>query len=240
MVIRSLIYWFVICSISACVPIIFCFVFFTKNTKYADRISTEWVRLILFLLKVMCGIDHRVVGRENVPEGACIIASKHQSMWETVAMAITFKMPAPIYKKELLMVPFFGWFLSRTSAIKVDRKGGAKSIRSIVSQAKECIKEGRKIIIFPQGTRVPPEADSSKYKYQAGITALYLNCNVPVVPTVLNSGLYWDKKNLLKKKGTITLKFLEPIQPGLNKKEFISKLEEVIEKETKILLESGA
>lgn len=241
MVVRSLIYWFVICSISACVPIIFCFVFFTKNTKYADKIATGWVYVIIYLLKVMCGIDYRVLGQENLPKGACIIACKHQSMWETIMMAVIFNRPAPIYKKELLWVPFFGWFLSRTSAIRVDRKGGAKSLKSIVSQAKTFIKEGRNIVIFPQGTRVPPGESTSKYKYQAGVAALYLNCDAPVVPAVLDSGLYWDKKNLLKKKGTITIKFLPPITANLKKKEFMQELEEVIESNTEELVKkSGA
>lgn len=235
MIIRSLIYWFVICSISVCVPIIFFPVFFTKNTKYADKISTQWVRLIIYLLKLICKIDYRLLGEENLPKDSCIIASKHQSMWETVAMVKIFDSPAPIYKKELLMVPFFGWFLSRTSAIRVDRKGGARALKSIVVQAKKYLKDGRNIVIFPQGTRVAPGQDSSKYKYQAGVAALYLNCNSAVVPTVLDSGEYWNKKNLLVKQGTVTLKFLPPIMPGLNKKEFMKVLEERIEEGTKNL-----
>jgi len=157
-------------------------------------------------------------------------------MWETIVTSLICEHPAPIFKKELLMVPFFGWFLSRTSAIKVDRKGGIRALKSIVSQAQSYLKNGRSIIIFPQGTRVPPGEDSSKYKYQAGVAALYLNCDVPVVPTVLNSGLYWDKKNLLKKPGTITIKFLPQINPGLEKKEFMQNLEKQMEEGTKELV----
>jgi len=229
MIIRSLIFWFVTCIISVCVPIIFFPVFFTKNTKYADVIATQWVTFIIYLLKVICNIDYKIVGKENLPKESCVIACKHQSMWETLAMVVIFDSPAPIYKKEILMVPFFGWFLGRTSAIKVDRKGAAKALKSIVSQAKKYLKDGRNIIIFPQGTRVPVGEDVSKYKYQSGVAALYLNCKVAVVPTVLDSGLFWNKKNLLLKPGKVTLEFLPPINPGLEKREFMQCLEEKIE-----------
>ena len=236
MIIRSFIFWFVTCFISICVPIIFFPVFFTKKTKYADKIATQWVTLIIYLLKVICKIDYKILGKENLPKGACVIACKHQSMWETLAMVVIFDSPAPIYKKEILRVPFFGWFLGRTSAIKVDREGATKALRSIVAQAKQYTSEGRNIIIFPQGTRVPVGMDVSKYKYQSGVAALYLNCKVPVVPAALDSGLFWNKKNLLLKKGTVTLQFLPAINPGLEKREFMKKLEEQIEEGSQKLL----
>ena len=147
-------------------------------------------------------------------------------------MHMIVKRPVYVYKKELEMIPFYGWYLKVMSGIKLNRKGGATALKSLIKQSKNYLEKGQNVIIFPQGTRVPVNGDVEKYPYQAGIAALYLSSNVKVVPAALNSGLFWPKHKLMKNPGTITLQFLEPINPGLKKAEFMQKLEEVIEKKS--------
>ena len=116
------------------------------------------------------------------------------------------------------------------------RSGGISAIKNLINESKKILKEDHKIIIVPQGTRVPIGKDSKDYPYQPGIAAMYLSCNVKILPTALNSGLFWPKNGLIKKRGTITIKFLPTIDPGLNKKDFMTKLEKTIEDNTNQLL----
>lgn len=181
------------------------------------------------MLKKLCKIDFKVTGLENVPNQPCIIACKHQSMWETIVMHLIFHHPVYAYKKELLKIPFYGWYIKRMSTIKVDRKGGVSALKDLIRQTKLYLSQGQNIIIFPQGTRVPVGSSAIQYPYQSGIAALYLNCNSIIVPAKLNSGIFWPKNSIIKKPGTITLEFCKPIESGLNKQEFMKKLEESIE-----------
>lgn len=181
------------------------------------------------MLKKLCGVDYRVLGLEKLPKEPCIIACKHQSMWETIIMHLVFNRPVYAFKKELLKVPFYGWFLQIMSGIVVDRKGGASALKSLIKQSKDYLAKGQTIILFPQGTRVPVGASTEEYPYQAGVAALYLSCNVKVVPAALNSGLFWPKHKIGKNAGTITLEFLDPIETGLSKQEFMTRLENATE-----------
>lgn len=126
-------------------------------------------------------------------------------------------------------MPFYGWFVKRMTGAQVDRQGGASALKNLIKQTREILRQGHNIVIFPQGTRIPARASVEKYPYQVGIAALYLACDVPVVPAALNSGELWGKSMLIKKSGTITLEFLEPISQGLKKDEFMRELESRIE-----------
>ena len=187
------------------------------------------------MLKKIFKIDHQVLGLEKLPKEPCIIACKHQSMWETVVMHLIIDRPVYAYKKELELIPFYGWFVKFMSGIKVDRKGGVRSLKSVINQAKNYLAKGQSVVIFPQGTRVPFGASIEKYPYQAGITALYLACGVPVIPAALNSGKFWPKSGSGKKSGKIILEFLDPIEPGLSKQEFNRRLEREIEERSALL-----
>ena len=198
----------------------------------ADHGAKVWAKFSLWMLKKLCGIDHEILGIKNIPERACIIACKHQSMWETIVMHLVCKRPVYVYKKELLKIPFYGWYVARMSGIKLDRKGGASALKDLIRQSKKYLAQGQNIIIFPQGTRVPLNTNSNQYPYQSGIAALYLACDVEVVPAALNSGAFWPKSSALKKSGKITLEFLEPIKTGLSKQEFMKKLENATEIES--------
>ena len=214
----------------AIIPILYSIVFITKDSKTADHGALVWSKVSIWMLKKLCGVDYKVLGLDKLPKEPCIIACKHQSMWETIIMHLVLNRPVYAFKKELLKVPFYGWFLHIMSGITVDRKGGASALKSLIKQSKDYLNKGQTIILFPQGTRVPVGATPDKYPYQAGIAALYLSCNVKVVPAALNSGLFWPKHKMKKNAGTITLEFLDPIEPGLSKQEFMARLESATEK----------
>ena len=188
-----------------------------------------WAIGSLWLLKKLCGIDHEIRGLDKLPKEPCIIACKHQSMWETIVMHLVFHHPVYAYKKELQKIPFYGWYLKVMSGIKVDRKGGASALKDLIKQTKSYLSKGQTIVLFPQGTRVPVGGSIEKYPYQAGVTALYLACGVKVVPAALNSGVYWPKHKAKKNPGKIILEFLDPIEPGLSKQEFNQRLQQATE-----------
>lgn len=185
-----------------------------------------WSRSVLLLLRVICGLRYRVVGREKVPKGGFIIACKHQSAWDTIAFFCIVDSPVYILKRELLMVPLFGWCLLKSGMIAIDRKGGASTMRKTIAKAAKKLAEGRQIVIFPQGTRVAP---GLKAPYQPGAVGLYTHLNTILVPAALDSGRFWARRSFLKKPGTITLEFLEPIPPGLPRAQAHKLIEERIE-----------
>lgn len=220
------------------IPILFFWAIVTKNSELADRGAKLWSAMGLKVLKILCKIDFKVIGQENIPKYPAIIACKHQSMWETIVMHLLFHRPVYAYKKELRKIPFYGWFVGVMSGICVDRKGGASALKQVITQSKKYLAQNQSIIIFPQGTRVPVGESTDKYPYQAGITALYLACNVDVVPVALNSGIFWPKTSIQKKPGTIIIHFLQPIKSGLSKKDFTEKLQNDIETASKKLANS--
>lgn len=220
------------------IPILFFWAIVTKNSELADRGAKLWSAIGLKVLKILCKIDFKVIGQENIPKYPAIIACKHQSMWETIVMHLLFHRPVYAYKKELRKIPFYGWFVGVMSGICVDRKGGASALKQVITQSKKYLAQNQSIIIFPQGTRVPVGESTDKYPYQAGITALYLACNVDVVPVALNSGIFWPKTSIQKKPGTIIIHFLPPIKSGLSKKDFTEKLQNDIETASKKLANS--
>ncbi len=189
-----------------------------------------WVNTCMWIVKVTVGIRCETRGEEHLPEGAFILASKHQSAWDTLIYNVIFKDCAYVLKRELFWFPFFGWFLWRIGMIGIDRAGGASALKRMVRETQEWLTQGRKIIIFPQGTRTTPGA---KRPYLPGVAALYGQCDVPVVPVALNSGMFWPRRRFVKRPGTIVLEFLPPIMPGLSRREFAAQLEERIEPATR-------
>jgi 1-acyl-sn-glycerol-3-phosphate acyltransferase len=194
-----------------------------------------WSHGIVFLLKYVVGLDYREQGRENIPDGPCIIACNHQSLWETVALCVIFPEASIVAKKELLDIPVVGWFLHRYPMILVDRSAGRQALKQLIEEARSAIGEGRKVLIFPQGTR--QAVDEPMIFQPAGISALYTNLDIPVLPTAHNSGLFWGKKTLMIHSGKITLSYLPPIPPGLDRKQFQAKVEQVITEEASRLAE---
>ena len=235
---RSAIFSIFVNSWGIIIPIIFLLpAFIFRSEKIADKGAKIWSIVLFWMLKKLCGIDYKIIGKENISKTPCIYACKHQSMWETVIMHLIINRPVYAYKKELEVIPFYGWFLKVMSGIKVDRKGGVKSLKSVINQTKNYLDKKQSIVIFPQGTRVPVEGSIEKYPYQAGITALYNSCDVKIVPVALNSGLFWPKGQILKNRGTVIIEFLPAIELGLNKEKFNQKLVSSIEEKSAKLSE---
>lgn len=189
-------------------------------------ISPLWSAGNFVILRAIAGLGHRLEGTENIAAGPVIYASKHQSAWDTMIYPLVLKNPIVVLKKELRSIPFYGWFLMKYGSISIDRKGGATALRAMVQEARNAIDAGRPIVVFPEGTRTAPGEHT---KYQSGVAALYRELGVPVVPVALNSGMFWRRRSYLRKRGTIVLRFLPPIPPGLDRKTFMAKLETEIE-----------
>lgn len=195
-----------------------------------------WVRMNLKGLKFLVGLDYKIEGIENLKavtkDGPCIIASKHQSAWETLVFAILLEDFQIVLKRQLMYIPLFGLYLRKINAIVVDRDAGSQAIKALIHQGRGAIKNHRSILIFPEGTRGKPGEPGV---YQPGVAALYRDLNVPVLPVALNSGVFWGRRSPIKKPGMITLRFLKPIPSGLSRPEFTSQLEESIETACKSL-----
>lgn len=192
-----------------------------------------YLNLVFGGLKLICGVDYQVQGLEHRPKGGALVASKHQSMFETLALWRILDDPAIILKKELKFLPFFGWYAMKLKNIAVDRSAGSKALRDMLKQARQRAEDGRQVVIFPQGTRVAPGGAES---YKPGVAGLYAAMKAPCAPVALNSGLHWPGSGFVRKPGTITVEFLEPIQPGLNKDAFMTTLETRIEAASNALL----
>jgi len=193
-----------------------------------------WIRFCLWWLRITVGLTHRLSGLENLPAGPVIIASKHQSSWETLAYTLLFSDAAIVLKRELLFIPVVGWAMARAGNIAVERGDGAAALRGLVRQAKAVIAEGRSILIFPEGTRV---AVGDERPYQVGTAALYRQLGVPVVPVALNSGLFWGRRQFIKRPGIIDVEILPAIPPGLSRDAFMTTLRARIEGATERLIE---
>jgi 1-acyl-sn-glycerol-3-phosphate acyltransferase len=210
--------------------------FLLAPRRAAMRFGRFWSRGVLFLLRVIVGLDHQLVGLDRIPPGGAIIAMKHQSAWDAIALPLVLDDPAPIVKRELLMLPFYGWYMARAGAIAIDRKSGAAAVRMMLAAARQVALAGRPIVIFPQGTRVAPGTTAP---YQPGVYALYQALSLPLIPAAVNSGLFWGRRNFIKRPGRITLEFLEPIPPGWPRRRLMQELEQRIEKATTALEEAA-
>ena len=194
-----------------------------------------WLAQVAWIEKHIGGITYRIVGRAHVPKGSCIIAAKHQSAWETFKLHLLFNDPAIVLKKELLSIPVWGWYLRRSGMIPIDRSARSRAVSGMLQAARAAAQAGRKIVIFPQGTRIAP---GDKRPYKTGVAALYEDLGLPVVPMALNSGLLWGKNSFVKKPGVVTVEFLPPIAPGLDRQSMMKRLEAELEGATDRLLES--
>jgi 1-acyl-sn-glycerol-3-phosphate acyltransferase len=197
--------------------------------KSAVALSHFWARAVLWGLKVIAGVHMRVTG--TVPRAPVLVAAKHMSTWDTLAIYVALGDPGIVLKRSLLLIPFFGWFVGKTAAIPIDRAAGASALRNMTRNAQAVLTQGRPVVIFPEGTRRKPGAPPD---YKPGVAGLYGQLGVSCIPVALNSGAHWQ--GFWKHPGTITLAFLEPIPPGLKRAQFMPILEERIEGATRALL----
>lgn len=200
---------------------------FDPFTRY--RIISQWARLTLFLARVLCRLDYRVIGAENIPNRSAVILSKHQSAWETIAFQEIFPPQVWVLKRELLRVPFFGWGLAMTSPIAIDRSAGKEALKQLVEQGKARLARGFWVVVFPEGTRMKP---GTRGKYGIGGAWLAVQAGVPVLPVAHNAGQFWGKNAFLKHPGTITVSIGRPIETaGIKAADLSRRVEEWIEAE---------
>ncbi len=191
--------------------------------KLSFRPVTRW---LVFCLKHFAGIDHKITGFENIPNGRIIIGCNHQSAWETFIFSILFDNLAIVIKKELLKKPIAGLYFKRLGCIPIDRDSPVKAIKTLLKFGKEASENGKSILIFPNGTR---SSVNEHVEYKSGIFALYKSLEIPVVPAHVDSGKHWGRNSFKKIPGTIHLEFKSPIMPGLNKDEFFEKFDKDME-----------
>lgn len=201
--------------------------------RQAYRFGRAWAAAILRLCAATVGLGHELRGREHLPKGPSIIAMKHQSAWDTFAVAVIFDDPAIVLKQELMWIPFYGWYLWKAGMIAIDRKAGAPALRKLVAAAKRAASLGRPIVIFPEGTRTAP---GTHRPYQPGVAALYRQLDLPLVPVAVNSGVFWGRRSFLKKPGRIVVEILPPIPPGGERRQVMQELEQRIEAATSRLV----
>ncbi len=186
-----------------------------------------WTKMTGFLLRTICGVHLKVEGLDNLPkQNGYIIASKHQSAMETTIFHRLVPNMFYVLKRELMLIPFAGFYFLKVGCIPIDRGGGTKTMRKMLDGVQKRLAEGMNLVIFPEGTRTLP---GTKKPYSPGVAFLYEQCKVPVVPVALNSGYCWPKNKTIKYPGTVTVRFLPPIEPGLPKRAFLDELYNRIE-----------
>ena len=221
---------FLISLIFISVIIIFSSLFLT--TSKVQFIGKIWILVILKTLKILCGISWNIKGIENVPKTPFVIASNHQSPWESFFLQTLFIPTSSIMKKEILMIPFFGWAIARLKPISINRKMKIESLRKVIEVGGSRIKDGYAILVFPEGTRKKPEDGIGKFGNSCGLLAS--NEGVPIVPICHNSGKYWLNRSFWKKPGEINIIIGKPIY-GNNPKELTEKANKwITERYTKI------
>ena len=187
-----------------------------------------WVDGTFALLAHIVGLTCEVRGDAAKPAGPAVYAFKHQSAWDALVLMRLFAEPAVILKRELMYLPVLGWYFWRLGMIPVNRRAGATALRAMRAAARERIRDGRDIVVFPEGTRTLP---GSRHAYHPGVAALYRELSVPVVPVALDSGRYWGRRAFIRRPGRIVVSFLPAIAPGLDRKTFMHRLQDSIETE---------
>jgi 1-acyl-sn-glycerol-3-phosphate acyltransferase len=194
--------------------------------RWMMRFGSFWSRGALALLGWTAGLRHELRGRERLPPGPVIVAMKHQSAWDTLAVPVLFRDPVIVIKRELGWIPIYGWFARKAGMIPIDRSGGAQALKRMMAAAERAASEGRPIVIFPEGTRT---AVGERRPYHPGVAALYRQLGLPLVPVAVDSGLFWGRREFRKRPGRITVEILPAIPPGRDRRAVIAELEQAIE-----------
>jgi len=204
------------------------------SPRKAIRAATRlWVRGVLFGLKHIVGLNYVEEGRDLIPAEPCLIVCNHQSTWETLAFLVLCPDVAIVAKQELLQVPIIGWYLRKSPMIIIDRENGSKALKAMLKQSREAIAGGRSVLIFPQGSRME---EGEPIRFKRGVELLYAKLATPVLPVVVNSGIFWGIGKSSKHGGTITVSYLPPIPAGMSAELFVRKAEAQMQEEQSILI----
>lgn len=234
--IRSIVFNLVFMTGSLAISIAMLWALFLPKEKCAQVVGDVYGGFMLWVTRVVMGIDLRIEGLENIPkDGPFILAAKHQSAYETLTLPFMgrFRYPAIVYKKSLNKIPVWGLYLGGMGQVSVDRAKGASALRAMTAACKKAVERGRPVIIFPQGTRVAVDA---KVPYKAGLAKLYKDLGVPIVPLALNTGVFWGRNAFFKKPGTVVYKILPPIPPGRPPLQVMEEVEKMLEGESEKLV----
>jgi 1-acyl-sn-glycerol-3-phosphate acyltransferase len=178
----------------------------SPQTRY--RIISGWARFFVVVARAVCGVRYRVLGRAHIPHEPCVFLAKHQSAWETLAFQAILPPHAMVIKRELLWIPFFGWGLALMSPIAIDRSARRRALKQVLEQGKARLAAGFSVMIYPEGTRMPP---GRRGRYRTGGAWLAVHSGVPVVPIAHNAGFVWPRNSFLKRPGLVTVSIGTPI-----------------------------
>lgn len=233
-ILRSTVFWILLVSISALYTILSILISPLK-IKLRHKIVTSWSYFFIFFAKFLCGVNYRVIGRENIVKTPCIIASNHQSMWETVAFNLVFPPHVWIMKKEILKLPFFGWTIGTLSPIAIDRKNKSGSVAQILSQGLKKITLGFWIMLYPEGTRVIP---GKKIVFKSGAGRIATTLKLPIIPVSHNAGYILPKHSLCFYPGIVTIIIDQAIYPleSDTPESITRRLEETVQKNLHTIL----
>jgi 1-acyl-sn-glycerol-3-phosphate acyltransferase len=207
---RSLAFWLVF-PISVVIAGTLLLFLFPLPHRRRWKLVSIWVSFILWWLAVTCRLYFEVRGAEHVTPAASIVFAKHQSTWETIALQKIFPPQVWVAKRELLWLPFFGWGLALMKTIAIKRGTGQAAVRQLVTEGKSRLDEGLWVIIFPEGTRIPP---GEKGRYRIGGAVLAEQSGYPIIPVAHNAGEYWPRRSFIKRPGTIQVQIGKPISPA--------------------------
>lgn len=217
---NALFYLLMIVMMVVCAPVML------FGRKASLRAIQVFSRISMAVHRATTGIRHDYRGFDRVPAGGSLVALKHQSTWETIALIARFDDPAFVLKRELMQIPFFGWWCRAAGMIPVDRDRGVSALHDMTRRAREALAEGRQVLIFPEGTR--REAGAAP-DYKLGTAHLYRDFKVPMVPVALNSGLFWPRRSMIHRPGTIVAEVLDPVPPDLEPREAFRRMRDGIE-----------
>jgi 1-acyl-sn-glycerol-3-phosphate acyltransferase len=218
--------WFVLCLPTLLLP----------RKVFFRWVLHPWCWSNLYLLRWICGVKMEFRGRENLPKGGFMVACKHQSVWETMALTVSVPEPRYILKRELMWVPLFGFYLKKTGQVPINRGKRIDAIAAMNRAAQLAVEEGGQLLIFPEGTRRPVGAPPN---YKMGVAHMYEALNTSVVPVAINAGVFWPRRRFRKYPGTVVMEYLPPIPPGMPKDVFLPLLQDRIETATDRLVAEG-
>lgn len=233
LMVRSILFNLVFYANLIMTMIVFAPIYFILPRKKAYCVPKNWARSNHWLMEKIVGTTFEIEGLENIPEGACIFAPKHQSFWDTYALLPWQDDPVYILKRELLWIPFFGWYAMKQRMIPVNRGARGKVMIAVMNRTKQEMQSGRQLVIYPEGTRRPPGAEPA---YRFGIARIYRDMQVPVVPIAMHPGLFWPRRKSIRYPGHFKVRILPPIMPGLNPDVFFETLTKNLEKASDDLL----
>ncbi len=218
-----------------CGLVILVYLRWTKKPRHVRWLLRFWSASFIFGARYILGVKYKLEGLENVPDETVIYMGNHQTAWESIMMTVLVPHVNMVTKSTALSIPVFGWGLKHAPMIYIDPDAPGKNIRGLLRGGKASIAEGRSIVIFPEGSRVPI---GQTREYARGFETLYKHCKVKVIPFVTNAGLSWPPGYSIKYPGEITLRFLPPIDPGLPSQEFSKEIEKTIRTEAAKLLKT--